>query len=153
MPFDVAQYCLNGHIISGAVRHNRGALEKFCSRCGSETITQCETCQTDIRGTHYGRVVYTPDRPAYCNGCGKPFPWTTRSLVSARELARFELSDAENHEFADIIENLVKDTPSTPVAIARMEKLVAKMKPAVSEGLKQILSGVIVESVKKAIWP
>jgi hypothetical protein len=61
--------------------------------------------------------------------------------------------EADQQEFADLIENLVRDNPRTVISAARVKQLLEKAGPAVSEGLQKILVDVVSETVKRAIWP
>jgi len=42
--YHTAQICLNGHIINESIEEYPEKNEKFCSLCGSETITECPSC-------------------------------------------------------------------------------------------------------------
>jgi hypothetical protein len=96
---------------------------------------------------------YSP--PAYCHQCGAAYPWTTTRLEAARELARESdrLDDNEKGVLSRSLDDLVRETPNTPVAIARFKKLVAKAGGTVAESLKSILVEIVSEAVKKQIWP
>jgi len=93
-------------------------------------------------------------RPAYCNNCGRAFPWTTAAVAATKELAiEADLSEMDRNELPDIIENLVRETPRSSVAAARMRRILEKAKPWASEGFKTILIEVVTEGAKKMIWP
>lgn len=63
---------------SGHIQPQRG--NKFCAKCGQPTIEKCESCGSAINGAHIDSGQFSPmpesKRPAYCEDCGKPFPWT-----------------------------------------------------------------------------
>jgi hypothetical protein len=80
-------------------------------------------------------------------------PLEVQALQAADELAQIELSKAECGELADIVENLVRDTPRTTVAATRFKLMMAKVSPAVAEGFKTILVSVVTEVAKKAMFP
>ena len=63
--------------------------------------------------------------PAYCDHCGNAFPWTEGRLRAARQLAQeFEnISDEDRETLDESIDDLVKDTPMTPVAAETAKKL------------------------------
>jgi len=154
MAYDTAQICSNGHVVTADIQRLKGAgMEKFCSRCGASTITQCE-CGQSIRGRYWitSREIPPYRRPAFCLECGRAFPWTQIAIEAAREYATAVELEADQREFADLIENLVRDNPRTVVSAARVKQLLEKAGPAVSEGFQKILVDVISESVKKAIW-
>ena len=75
-------------------------------------------------------------------------------MDSAAEYAiAVELSELDRTALPDLIENLVRDTPKTTVAVARMEKILEKAGPIVSEVFRTILTSVITEAAKKQLWP
>jgi hypothetical protein len=63
------------------------------------------------------------------------------------------LDDNEKGILSRSLDDLVRETPNTPVAVARFKKLVAKAGGAAAEGFKSILVEVLSEVVKKQIWP
>jgi len=85
--YDVAQVCVNGHMITSALMLMPGASKAFCPECGAPTITSCPKCNHAIRGssTEVLSLGYSP--PKYCEACGSPFPWTASSLEAAQGLA------------------------------------------------------------------
>ncbi|MCG6537003.1 MAG: DUF2321 domain-containing protein [Syntrophales bacterium LBB04] len=77
--YRIAEVCLNGHVSTDSADEFPESREKFCSRCGEATITQCPSCKSNIRGYYYiegviGGEEYEP--PAFCFNCGNPFPWS-----------------------------------------------------------------------------
>jgi hypothetical protein len=75
------------------------------------------------------------------------------ALIAARELAQLELSEVESNELADLIENLVKDSPQTTVAASRFRRIMSKTTPAVVEGFKTLLINVVTEGAKRVMFP
>jgi hypothetical protein len=152
---DLAQYCLSGHLVNSRAASRHWENKKFCSICGATTTTKCLTCETSLPGeVTRPWVVYTPDRPAYCSGCGKALPWTESAIAAAIELAKeAELEELDRTTLPAIIENLVKDVPQTPVAAVKLKRLIDKTAPYVGEALHKILVDVITEGAKKMIWP
>jgi len=63
------------------------------------------------------------------------------------------MSDDDLGTFGQSIEELTRDTPYTQVAIIRVKKIMEKAGPAVAEGIKSILAGIVTEAVKKQLWP
>jgi hypothetical protein len=162
--FWVAQICETGHIVSPKIENYPGAEETYCSKCGSRTLKECPNCNAAIRGaSRYRQTVpatgalagagpeYT--RPAFCSDCSKPYPWTEAAIAAANELAQMELQKADLDGLANIIENLVRDTPQTAVAATRFRLLMAKVKPPVAEAFKAILINVVTEAAKRLIYP
>jgi hypothetical protein len=63
--YDVAQVCLNGHIVNFFAGSQPERNENFCSACGERTIVQCPHCKTKIRGQYheFGAESFQPDIP------------------------------------------------------------------------------------------
>jgi hypothetical protein len=156
-------YCLKGHfvgiqnkVIRMSFRQMQRLMEnppepeqlpRFCTKCGSENISACQHCQTQI-GKQYPDSV-----PAYCGGCGKPFPWTETALVTAGEYtdALDTLNTDEKTELKGTFADLTSDTARTPVAISRFNKFLKKIGPSAGGILKEIIVSVASETVKKSI--
>jgi len=99
-------------------------------------------------------VTEHPPEP-FCHQCGAGYPWTESRLSAARELVREmeRLNDNEKGMLSRSLDDLVRETPNTPVAVLRFKQLASKAGDAVSEAFKSILVDVIVESAKRQIWP
>lgn len=154
---DVAQICLNGHLINSGSLTYPGDNQKFCRDCGEETITNCKYCNKSIRGDQFIDGIsllneYTV--PKYCEECGKEYPWTTRKLAAAKELAdEFDnISDEEKEILKNSLDDIVKNGPKTTVATTRFKKIVSKVGPEGATGMKEIIFDVVSEAVKKMIW-
>ena len=157
--YDIAQICINGHMVndyfSSRPQHNK----KYCDICGSKTITSCENCQANIRGgytTLHG--ISAPNKiriPSFCIECGKPFLWTQEKVKVAKELAN-EMEGINSEEkkiLADNIDDLIRESPRTELASTRFRKIMIKVGDVASKGFQDILIGIISETAKKIIWP
>src|SRR5690554_2113373 len=126
MRYHVAQICLNGHIITGDV--NSGDSEMYCSICGKETIDSCINCGEEIRGDSGDDSWYEviSATPYYCISCGNPYPWTTTILNNAVELISLDenLPDEQIQLIKTAIPDLIVDTPTTPLAVAKYKKVI-----------------------------
>ena len=157
--YDVAQVCRNGHVANSTTETDPESNQPFCSICGEETITSCNNRQAPIRGTCFydnglfGYVRITYQRPAFCLSCGNPFPWTTRRLAAARELATTfdELSEAEQLQLQESVDDLASDTPRTKVAESRFKRLLKKAGTQAGESMRGIMVEIVSETVKKAL--
>ena len=152
--YDVAQICLNGHVVNSSARTAPQFSTQFCQECGAETITTCQECSAEIRGLYLdGWPRYF--RPSFCRSCGKPYPWTEAGAEAARELAMQMdgLDQAEQEALAKSIDDLVADTPRTPVAASTVKRLLGKVGKDVSEGLRKVLVDIASETARKMIWP
>lgn len=156
--YDVMQVCLNGHRITTTLRSSPQHGKQHCSKCGTPTLSQCQHCQADIRGSYrqrHARVVHLPNVPAFCHACGKPYPWTDTRLDAAQELAEEleGLTEDEKKTLKASLDDLVRDTTRTPLAATRFKRLATKAGKGAAEAFKDILIGVISETAKKLIWP
>ena len=149
-----ATICLNGHVIDKYLAD----VEKYCSICGKETFSFCSCCNSPIRGkvkadgvivaTHY-------KKPFYCYNCGTPYPWTQKILDNAVELVSLddELDASSKELIKNAIPELLIDSPTTPLAVAKYQKGVSKAGQLVKDSLRQLLIDVISETAKKTLFP
>lgn len=170
--YDVAQVCLNGHMINDTYQSRPEFSKRFCPLCGAKTITACPACEEPIQGAVQSQFSMRGSRylnrpptlqtmtsrasvPIYCHNCGKRFPWTAERIAAAQALAEEldELSAAEKLLLQSSIDDLVSDTPKTTVAVARFKKLMSKTGRQAAEGFKSVLIDVVTEVVKKQLWP
>jgi hypothetical protein len=157
--YDVAQICINGHVINERSESQPEHNTPHCDKCGAQTIAACPRCKNKIRGYYHVPNVVSlcgpGPAPAFCPHCGEGYPWTEAKVSAARELVREadRLSENEKGMLSRSLDDLIRDTPNTPVAAVRFKQLVTKSGPLVMEGLKKILVDVIAESAKKMIWP
>ena len=155
--FDIAQICLNGHVVNDSTIHYPDHNKDFCDKCGAKTITHCPHCNDPIRGRYYMKFVYdaSPFRaPAYCHNCGAPYPWTEAKLNAAKELAEEleRLTEEERKILAQSIDDLVKESPKTELAATRVKKLLAKAGKEGARLMLEILKEVASETAKKVLW-
>jgi hypothetical protein len=154
-PEDVAQICRGGHVIVTSLKVSPNLRKSFCERCGSATVTQCQTCGWPIAGEGYapfgGGGPY--ELPKYCAECGKPYPWTERALSAAKEYTDDldRLSAEEKTTLKASFDDLTGDTARTPVAAERFKKLLSKIGPAAGDTLKQIIVSVASEAAKRSM--
>ncbi len=156
--YDVAQVCLNGHMINDACKHSPETCEDHCSRCGDPTIRACRFCNTPTRGRYFVPGVVdlsgpgTPSR--FCHKCGKPYPWTSRKLEAAKAYALDlqALTPDERMQLTQSLDDLVKDTPMAQVAAGRFKRLAAKAGGEAPGFFKDILVDLVSETAKKVIW-
>jgi hypothetical protein len=156
--YDVAQVCLNGHLINGASVQYPNHNEKFCGKCGEPTVTNCETCKSPIRGIyhHNGPVLSEGLCRAsnFCHQCGKSYPWAVRGLQAAKELAdeMEELEPNERDALKKSLDELVKDSPAAEIAGVRFKKLMKKAGGGSVEVMKSVVSDLLSETIRKSIF-
>lgn len=149
-----AQICKNGHVITSYADHYTYAKENYCSKCGSETITKCLNCSSNIRGREkeYG-YLGEYKAPSYCYNCGKPYPWTKASLEAAQELLALEniLSPNELDYFNENMSSILVDTPKSKVIATKLKIFINKASSVVGSTLKDIIVEIGSETAKKII--
>ncbi len=74
--FDMAQVCLNGHVVNGMAKTYPQHNKLKCSFCDAPTITHCPHCKEEIRGCDVQAVPSRFEAPQYCIDCGEKFPWS-----------------------------------------------------------------------------
>lgn len=73
-----------------------------------------------------------------------------RPVTLVRELDG--LSTEEQQNLSKSLDDLVKETPQTQVAVTRFKKMLTKVRGMAAEGLKKILIEVATEAVKKQLF-
>lgn len=157
--YDVAQICLNGHVINSSTRDFPEDNKKFCDKCGASTITNCPNCNTEIQG--YQNIdgvisIQKYEPPAFCPNCGKPYPWTETKIQAVHDLAKEleNISEDEKKILSKSIDEIVKDTPRTALGATRTKRILSKVgNPTAVDAFKKILVDIISETAKKIIWP
>lgn len=149
--YNKATICLNGHVISSTSEKYR----KFCKVCGSETISLCPNCKNYIQGAYETEFFLSDyERPSYCHECGHPFPWTSKIIENAVELVSLDDNLPNNHK--EIIKlalpDLLVETPTTPLAVAKYRKYITSAQDFVKDGLKNLMFDIVNETVKKSLW-
>ncbi len=154
--YEIAQICLNGHVINPAVRSFPEHSSEFCAHCGSKTITKCPRCETPIRGEYFAEDVvimssYRP--PVFCHACGHSLPWTQRAIKAARELVAElgDLSEDERELLTKSINDLVTDTPRTELAATRVKRYLAKLGDEARGIVVEVITKIATEAAKKSL--
>ncbi len=153
MSYEDAQICCNGHVISSSKKN----VEKFCSQCGSTTISECPNCNAPIRGSEYtpGIIAVFPYvAPDYCYNCGAPYPWTKSKIEAIQELLDFDgsLSLDEKDYINKNFNSLTTDTPKTKVVATKFKYYLSEVASSTGEAIKDILVDIISETAKKIIF-
>lgn len=156
--YDMAQICLNGHVINSMAQSYPQQNQEFCDECGSKTISECPNCSTHIKGVYHIPGVmafsdYIP--PKFCYKCGEPFSWTKSKLNAAKELAdeMDNLTTEERDILKQSLDDLVIETPKVQVATIRFKKLMAKAGRSAADAFRDILVDIASETAKKILWP
>ncbi len=153
--YDGAQICKNGHLITEYFESHSVHDEKFCSKCGAETITKCLLCGAKIRGAYHvpgvcGFSKY--DVPFYCYSCGKPYPWTDEKIKAIKEFSNEIDLDAEDKKIIDEnVSSIVVDSPKTQVSAVRIKKVLTKLGGSFAEKLQDMIVDIASETAVKLI--
>lgn len=155
--YDVAQICLNGHFVNSDMMSFPEFNKEYCDRCGDKTINTCQHCNTDIQGSYEEEDIVFAGKyvvPKYCHSCGNSFPWTESILKASHELIDIQesLNEDEKKELMESIIILTKDTPLAEVAKIKFKKIVSKLPSQMGESIKNIITDIISESVRKSIY-
>ncbi|MBF0285378.1 MAG: DUF2321 domain-containing protein [Magnetococcales bacterium] len=155
--YRIAEVCQNGHVSTSSADLYPDLREKFCSKCGENTMMQCPSCRKPIRGYYdsdFVTVICDYHPPAYCHQCGTPFPWTSRKITNAVALVEYsdvQLTPDEIQQFRSDVTDLTKDSPNNPISSLRIKKVLAKVGPLIASGVKDILTSVMTEAAKKLL--
>jgi len=159
--YDVAQVCLEGHVVTSAIKAYPEDTADHCDKCGARTITACPECDTPIRGAAiHGRNGWGPDSvspaygaPAFCHKCGEPYPWTATRIESAKELAAElnGLSARKREKLNKSIEDLIRDIPHPEGAAGVFVKLLSDAKGRAKAALYQFMVDVVSEAAAKVL--
>lgn len=154
--YDTAQICLNGHVISIIAGSSPEIQDEFCSKCGEKTIMECSQCKTFIHGQYYPVSLWSNryDLPAYCHKCGAMYPWTSRTIESAREYIKSSdsMSDDDKQVACDLLIELIKDTPDIELASEKFKTAISELSKTKSDKLKSILEKMLTYNVQRKIW-
>ena len=156
--YDLAQICLNGHVINASVKEYPQFNKKFCDKCGAATITNCPICNAEIQGDYHGGDVFSladQKAPAFCPNCGKPYPWTEAKIQTAHDLAQEleNISDDDKKILTQSIDEIVKDSPRTILIATRFKKILSKTSKPIVNAFRDILIDIVSETAKKILWP
>lgn len=151
--YDVAQICLNGHVVNSYAVDSPERNQKFCSDCGEQTITNCQSCSAPIRGSYIiPGVIGASDfkKPNYCHECGAMHPWTEKTINAAEELADLidGLEPEEVAELKNTFPHLIRETPQSQVAAVKFQRFINKGKNEAVAALKELLISVVVDGIK-----
>jgi len=152
--WDVALICTNGHLVNDRSRGMPALNAACCSICGAHAISACSGCREPIPGYFYQDAGRPLERiPQYCHACGRPMPWTERSMSGARALIR-ELASLDPYERDQLrrsIDDIIRETPKTPLAILRINRVLERLGGEQAQALREILISVASEPVKQRL--
>ena len=148
MESNYQQVCEKGHKITGQYPIRPQDQQKFCRKCGANTIIACPKCDAKIKGDRFERrrnrleLVESPDIPSYCSSCGEPYPWTQKRIQTAIQiLAEFgDLDEQEKKTIEQDVENIAKDVPEAELSARRIKRIWKKCSNAGYEVIMELAS-------------
>ncbi len=151
--YETAQVCANGHVITSGIETSPERQQKFCGKCGAETITTCPSCSAPIHGYHSSPGVIhvrAPDLDSYCYECSAPYPWTAARLEAGRALIDLSAeSAAEKETLKEDLAAVTTDTPRAKVGALRLKRFISKAASDIGPPLRQIVVDVATAAIKK----
>lgn len=151
--YNTALVCLNGHIVTSWLEES--SPDEFCSKCGESTISACPECEIQIRGFVKDSAGSIPREVLlhYCFNCGNPYPWTQRTMEAAMSLVdELDGLDEEDKEtLKQSINDLVRESPQTTVAVTRFKRLMQKTGGKTAVLLKELVVETVAETTKRML--
>ena len=152
---DMAQVCLNGHLINWSFAEEPEDNEDYCAKCGAKTITNCTNCKRDIPGKplKHGVVMIANKPPLHCIHCGEMYPWTISKIQAAKDAIReFEdLSDDQKSKLSSGIDDLVNETPRAGVVVVLFKKMAKNIGADGWAALKKLLFEIVSKEIKEKL--
>jgi hypothetical protein len=73
--------------------------------------------------------------------------------VAAKQFAEEleDLNESERHLLAQSLDDIVRDTPSTSLAVSRVKRAIGKLKKPSAEFFSKVVTDIATESVKKLL--
>jgi hypothetical protein len=96
--YDTMQVCNEGHLITAFAKTQPEGMKERCNKCGSETITACPECSTDIQGHFHVHGVFSLEStpiPDYCHKCGKPYPWKSNTASKVQNADKSAVGESK----------------------------------------------------------
>ena len=132
--------CKDGHVVTARSTNGDNSNNKFCEKCGVETISSCESCGTPIRGDIDDCINFTasPSAPPYCYKCGSMFPWTAKRLKKLEILLAndIHLNDEEKEQLLDSAKGIMVEDISAQLDAAVYVSFFQKAKPELQLALR-----------------
>lgn len=153
IPYDnrywTAQICLHGHVQNGGTRVI--PAEKYCD-CGAETIHQCPSCHSNIKGAFRSYGDWREKAPMCCLKCGKPYPWTQAAMERVSALIdESALSTIEKQETKTDLDSIIKNIPGAESAARRTHDRLAKMGGVLRAAYDELIVPLAAETLARII--
>lgn len=153
--YDVAQVCLNGHVITEMAGDHPEYKRERCDKCGASTICNCQNCNEPIQGYYHSGVlgVFDYDPPRFCQKCGDPMPWIKSKLETAQEIVGLmdTLDEQEQNDLTQSVEELVRETTKIAIAKVKLKRYLKKVDSDISDSLSEVLDEILSEEVRESL--
>lgn len=151
--YHTAQICLNGHLICESIEIHPEEAQSFCSDCGAQTIKECPSCHSKLRGYYDSDFIMLTKVEKYCFNCGNPYPWTSSALESTQLLIQEDeaLQEQQKTLLIDSLPDVIVETPKTKLAVVRMQKLLNSAGKFTTDIVRQFVIDFGCELAKKSL--
>lgn len=88
--------------------------------------------------------------PRFCGSCGRPFPWTERTLSAARAMIRElgGLSPDARRKLRRSLEHVIRETSQTPDAIRCINESLGRLTPGEASTLRALIVSAAADGVR-----
>lgn len=158
--YDTALVCKNGHMINSSMRKYSDTNDKYCTKCGAETVYKCSSCECEIRGEYHASGVVClgggiEEPPGYCHNCGKPYEWTRLRIEALNDLIELDekLSKQQKDELKRSGIEISTENPKNKVAVLKIKSILSKtgssLKEEIKDAFAQVAAKTAVEIMKE----
>ena len=145
--------CVNGHVITFSLNSLDDYYDKYCQKCGSQTITSCPSCNNPILGWSYNPdvVVIADVNPSpFCRFCGKPFPWAAKKNDIEEKIdSSSNLSDEEKKSMKNNLGAIISESPQTKTATENFVESLKKVGKQAAKEIRSLTVEISSETAKK----
>lgn len=154
--YDVAQICPHGHVVNDSVKSFSDRSHQVCEKCGEKAISSCPICNRPIRGHFYTSETFVGSEyrpPSFCYHCNSLFPWAQEKMDSAEKIfCEHPVIRLSRHDFFEMVDDLVRDTHHSRIAMIRFKTFLEKLDSASSQNVRELLYDVVTENARKYLW-
>ena len=152
--FKIAAICKRGHVYSKDISGK--PLAERCEECGSQIITKCPSCETDIRGKEEIENVFVATKyksPDFCFSCGGPFPWVSRQgrIYELQNILDIQgLDEATRLKVSEQLEKLL-DPKIEEEEETIIWKFIKNKAPGLIEVARPIIESIVTKAILKSV--
>lgn len=145
-----AQICRKGHVLQCDGMSFES--DEHCTKCGSACIDRCQHCNEPIRGAVKFQSASSYVRPLFCHACGKPYPWMSERLMTARELLNKDekLKAEDRTELWGLLQDVMSNPTDelTPAKRKLLEINLGKATGYIKEAILDLAAKTMAEVIK-----